>query len=74
MEEECKPTLNTGLRGVTVASTKISNVIGDEGKLIYRGYLVPSLAARVSLKKSSISCFSRSCPTKKNWLPSKSSW
>ena len=36
--EECNaPVVNTGLRGVTIASTKISDVIGDLGKLIYRG-------------------------------------
>lgn len=44
MAEECKPILNTGLRGITIASTKISDVRGDEGKLIYRGYLVKDLA------------------------------
>ncbi len=42
--EECTPTLNTGLRGVTVASTRISHVDGAAGKLIYRGYLVKDLA------------------------------
>jgi 2-methylcitrate synthase len=51
MEEDCKPVLNTGLRGVTVASTKISNVIGDLGKLIYRGYLVPELAGKTSFEE-----------------------
>jgi len=51
MEEECKPTINTGLRGVTVASTKISDVIGKEGKLIYRGYLVQDLAARATFEE-----------------------
>ncbi len=51
MEEECKPTMNTGLRGVTVASTKISDVIGDQGKLIYRGYLVADLAAKTSFEE-----------------------
>ncbi|MCJ8500977.1 citrate/2-methylcitrate synthase [Desulfatitalea alkaliphila] len=44
MTEACAPTVNTGLRGVTVASTKISDVIGDQGKLIYRGFLVSDLA------------------------------
>lgn len=45
MTDECKPVqLNTGLRGVTIASTKISDVRGKEGKLIYRGYLVKDLA------------------------------
>ncbi len=42
--EECIPTKNTGLRGVTIASTKVSDVIGAEGKLIYRGYKVADLA------------------------------
>ena len=51
MEEACKPVLNTGLRGVTIASTKISDVIGDQGKLIYRGYLVPDLAGKTSFEE-----------------------
>lgn len=42
--DESTPIMNTGLRGVTIASTKISDVIGDQGKLIYRGYLVKDLA------------------------------
>ncbi len=49
--EECKPAVNTGLRGVTIASTKISDVIGDQGKLIYRGYLVPDLAGNTSFEE-----------------------
>jgi len=36
--------VNTGLRGVTVASTRISDVDGAAGRLIYRGYLVKDLA------------------------------
>jgi citrate synthase len=51
MEDACKPILNTGLRGVTVASTKISDVIGDQGKLIYRGFLAPDLASRASFEE-----------------------
>jgi citrate synthase len=49
--EECKPTLNTGLRGVIVASTKVSEVVGDQGKLIYRGYLVKDLAQKASFEE-----------------------
>lgn len=41
---ECKPILNTGLRGFTVATTKISDVDGAIGKLVYRGYLAKDLA------------------------------
>lgn len=50
--EACKPVLNTGLRGVTIASTKISDVNGAKGKLIYRGYLIKDLAAKVSFEET----------------------
>ena len=49
--DDCKPILNTGLRGVTIASTKISDVRGEEGKLIYRGYLVQDLAESASFEE-----------------------
>jgi citrate synthase len=49
--EECAPILNTGLRGVTIASTKVSDVIGDKGKLIYRGYLVQDLARQATFEE-----------------------
>ena len=42
---------NTGLRGVVIASTRISDVRGDEGKLIYRGYLVQDLAENASFEE-----------------------
>jgi citrate synthase len=42
--EECRPILNTGLRGFTVATTKISHVDKAAEKLIYRGYLAQNLA------------------------------
>jgi len=35
---------NTGLRGVTVADTKISFIDGEKGVLIYRGYRIEDLA------------------------------
>ena len=43
--------INTGLRGVTVASTRISDVDGKIGRLIYRGYLVGDLAERASFEE-----------------------
>jgi len=49
--EENQSILNTGLRGVTVASTKISDVDGKAGKLIYRGFLVQDLAERASFEE-----------------------
>ena len=43
--DECVPVMkNTGLRGVDVASSKICDVRGKEGKLIYRGFLIEELA------------------------------
>ncbi len=52
MEEECKPIINTGLRGVTIASTKISDVNGQLGKLVYRGYLVKDLAENTTFEEA----------------------
>ena len=49
--EECKPILNTGLRGVTIASTKISDVDGSQGKLVYRGYLAKDLAQKTTFEE-----------------------
>ncbi|MFC1812382.1 citrate/2-methylcitrate synthase [Thermodesulfobacteriota bacterium] len=49
--EACKPILNTGLRGFKVASTKISDVDGAIGKLVYRGYLAKDLAGKVSFEE-----------------------
>jgi citrate synthase len=39
---------NIGLRGVTVADTKISFIDGEQGILLYRGYRIEQLAERSS--------------------------
>ncbi len=44
--EECRPILNTGLRGFTVATSRISLVDKAAEKLIYRGYLASNLAEK----------------------------
>jgi len=49
--EECRPILNTGLRGFTVATSRISDVDGTAGKLIYRGYLVKDLAEKATFEE-----------------------
>ncbi|HKJ97591.1 MAG TPA: citrate/2-methylcitrate synthase [Desulfotignum sp.] len=54
MNDECTPVLNTGLRGVDVASSKICDVRGKEGKLIYRGYLIEDLAENATFEET---CF-----------------
>ncbi|MFH2092259.1 MAG: citrate/2-methylcitrate synthase [Pseudomonadota bacterium] len=51
MDDCTLPVLNTGLRGVAVASSKICDVIGKEGKLIYRGFLIEDLAKKASFEE-----------------------
>ncbi len=50
-ENECTPVLNTGLRGVDIASSKICDVQGKEGKLIYRGFLIQDLAEKANFEE-----------------------
>jgi len=49
--EECKPILNTGLRGVVIAESRICDVDGANGRLIYRGYLIQDLAKNASFEE-----------------------
>ena len=49
--ESCQPILNTGLRGFKVATTRISDVDGTAGRLIYRGFLVQDLSEKVSFEE-----------------------
>ena len=51
MQDVCKPMLNTGLRGVVIADTRISDVQGAAGKLIYRGYLIQDLANNATFEE-----------------------
>jgi citrate synthase len=52
MEEETR-IKNTGLRGVTLADTKISYVDGEKGRLIYRGYDINVLAKDSTFEETS---------------------
>lgn len=47
-----KETKNIGLRGVTVADTKISKVDGEGGNLYYRGYSVLDLAEKSTFEET----------------------
>ncbi|CCK79894.1 citrate/2-methylcitrate synthase [Desulfobacula toluolica] len=49
--DECLPVMNTGLRGVAVASSKICDVRGKQGKLIYRGFLIEDLAQNATFEE-----------------------
>ncbi len=43
---------NIGLRGVVVADSKISDVDGQRGRLIYRGYLIETLAKHATFSET----------------------
>lgn len=45
-------TKNIGLRGVTVADTKISHVDGENGILVYRGYRIEELAEHSTFEET----------------------
>ena len=62
--EECKPLLNTGLRGVVIADTRICEVDGANGRLIYRGYLVQDLAENASFEEVSFLLLYEKLPDK----------
>lgn len=49
--DECNIILNTGLRGVKIAQTRISDVDGNAGRLIYRGYLIQELASNATFEE-----------------------
>ncbi|MCP3950666.1 MAG: citrate (Si)-synthase [Desulfobacterales bacterium] len=61
--EECEIVQNTGLRGVTIASTKISDVDGKKGKLVYRGYLAKDLAGKVTFEEVAFLLLYEKLPT-----------
>lgn len=66
MMDECSlPFLNTGLRGIDVASSKICDVKGKEGKLIYRGYTIEDLAKNASFEEVCFLLLYEKLPAKK---------
>jgi len=50
--QQCDNIKNTGLRGITVADTKISKVDGESGLLYYRGYNILELAANSTYEET----------------------
>ena len=55
---------NMGLRGVTVADTKVSFIDGEKGILIYRGYRIEDLAEKSSFMEVSHLLLNGSLPSK----------
>jgi len=56
-------TKNVGLRGITVADTKISFIDGEKGVLIYRGYRIEELAANSSFLETAYLLLNGQLPT-----------
>jgi len=55
---------NTGLRGITVADSKISFIDGENGILIYRGYRIEDLAVQSSFVETAYLLLNGSLPDK----------
>jgi citrate synthase len=51
MTSPANPTPTKGLEGIVAASTRLSDVQGDVGKLIYCGYDIDELAGKVSFEE-----------------------
>ena len=56
---------NTGLRGVSVADTKISLIDGEKGILIYRGYRIEELAENSSYEETAYLLLHDALPNEK---------
>ena len=57
-------TKNNGLRGIEVADTKISNIDGEKGKLIYRGFDILDLTKNSSFEETAYLLLYDKLPTK----------
>ena len=55
---------NIGLRGVTVADTKVSFIDGEQGILIYRGYRIEQLAEEASFMEVAYMLLHEDLPNK----------
>jgi len=64
----CVETKNIGLRGIEVADTKISNIDGEKGKLIYRGYDILELTKKSSFEETAYLLLHDALPTKEQLL------
>jgi citrate synthase len=60
---EVSNTKNIGLRGVTVADTRISDVDGTNGILIYRGYRIEDLAVNSTFEETAYLLLHDALPT-----------
>src|SRR5512136_631221 len=56
--------IKSGLEGVVVARTKLSDVIGDVGRLIYSGYDIHDLAPHASIEEVAYMLWHGRLPTR----------
>ena len=61
-------TKNIGLRGIPVADTRISNINGEQGKLIYRGYDICDLVNNSNFEETAYLLLHDELPTKTQLL------
>ena len=57
-------TKNIGLRGIEIADTRISNIDGEKGKLIYRGYDIFDLVENSNFEETAYLLLYDNLPTK----------
>ncbi|MFQ5475795.1 MAG: citrate synthase [Nitrosopumilus sp.] len=57
-------TKNIGLRGIEIADTRISNIDGEKGKLIYRGYDILDLTENSTFEETAYLLLYDKLPTK----------
>ena len=48
---EVMPVTSPGLKGIVAATTRLSDVMGEEGILVYAGYDINELAGQVSYEE-----------------------
>jgi citrate synthase len=60
-------TKNIGLRGIPVADTRISNIDGEKGKLIYRGYDILDLTKKSNFEEVCYLLLHDELPTKSQY-------
>jgi citrate synthase len=63
--DDCGIIKNTGLRGITIATTRISHVDGDAGRLIYRGYRIEDLAEHATFEETAYLLLYEKLPSRK---------
>ena len=62
--KESATAASTGLRGVVVGASTVSDVVGDKGELIYQGYDIHDLAKNSTFEEVAFLLWNKRLPTK----------